>query len=74
VTVEAGGEQQVSWVQGDSSFASAGQPEAWIGLGDEPTVDRLTLQVPWRGEVVLEGPFPARRRLHWDPDPSTFPR
>jgi hypothetical protein len=63
VIVEAGGVSRAAWLTSDGSFASAKPATAHIGLGGATTIDRVRVLAPWRGELVLEGPIPARSRV-----------
>ena len=36
---------------------------AHIGLGEVSQIDRIEVQVPWKGIYTLEGPIEARQRL-----------
>jgi hypothetical protein len=65
VQVEAEGQQWTAWALAESSWASAAPAVAHMGLGKVQVVDRLRLWVPGQEEVVVEGPFEARRRLKW---------
>jgi hypothetical protein len=48
-------------------YGATHPPTAHLGLGGVDTIDRIVLEVPWVGEVVLDGPIEARRRLAWSP-------
>ena len=67
VRVEAGGQAWTALATDDPGFAATGPSLAHIGLGQEPTIDRVVATVPWVGERVLVGPFAARRRIEWAP-------
>ncbi len=66
VRVEAGDKSWLGLATDDPGFAAAGPAIAHIGLGEESVVDRVVLDVPWVGEVVLEGPLDARQRVSWE--------
>lgn len=67
VRVEAGGRTQAALVTSQPGFSTTVPAVAHIGLGETAAIDRVTLDVPWRGRVTLEGPIPPRQRLTWAP-------
>lgn len=67
VRVESGDRTWTAVVTGQPGFATSVPPHAHLGLGGTASIDRVQLDVPWRGRVVLEGPLGPRRVLTWTP-------
>jgi hypothetical protein len=64
VEIEVGGVTRTAWIHPSSGFGAAGPLEAWFGLGEAQSVDRLRVILPWgRGEYTLQGPIEGRRRI-----------
>ena len=68
VRVMAGDRTWAALVTGQPGFSTTVPVHAHIGLGDTAVVDKVVLDVPWRGRAVLEGPIDARQVLRWMPD------
>jgi hypothetical protein len=58
IRVTAGGVTQTAWIRGGSSFASASQPRAFFGLGDNTEVQRIEVRWPM-GQTETHGPTRA---------------
>ena len=67
VAVWVDGVATVGWVTIEPGTMESLAAVLHLGLGDHTTVDRIVLRVPNQGEVTLEGPIDARRRVTWRP-------
>jgi len=67
VRVEAGDRTWAALVTGQPGFSTTVPVHAHVGLGEVETIDRVVLDVPWRGRAVLEGPVSPRQVLRWQP-------
>ncbi|MEC8425393.1 MAG: CRTAC1 family protein, partial [Myxococcota bacterium] len=67
VRVTAGGRTWAALITGQPGFSTTTPIHAHMGLGDAESIDRVVLDVPWRGRAVLEGPVEPRQVLRWTP-------
>ena len=63
VEVTAGGQTWTAWTSTHSGYGGAKAPVVHLGLGTEQVVDTLRVVTPQGEETVVDGPFPARRRV-----------
>ncbi len=68
VQVSLGDQRVAGRVSRDGSYGSAGRARLHLGTGARSSVERVVVQVPWKGEFVLEGPIPARSRVVLETD------
>jgi hypothetical protein len=65
--VTAGGTTRAAYVSTDSSYGSSGPSIAHVGLGTATSVERVELDVPTAGRVVLDQVLAGRQRIRWRP-------
>lgn len=68
VQVDLGDQVVAGRVSRDGSYGSAGRARLHLGTGARSSASSVTVQVPWKGEFVLEGPIPARSRVKLELD------